>query len=258
MVAEFTPEQIKRGLETEIIGREVRYYPRLPSTMDAARKEVRRGAIEGTVIIAGEQTGGRGRLQRRWLTPPGNVALSVALYPEVSRLPYLMMMTSLAVVRAIESVTGLEAGIKWPNDVLINGKKVCGILIENEMKRERVDYAIIGIGLNVNLKASALPEVAYAATSLSDELGRDVALEDIIRSLLTWLEHYYRLPDSGAIYREWRDRLATLGKRVTVFSGKDSYGGVAVSVDESGALTVRKDDGTVTSVVAGDVSLREE
>ena len=106
--------------------------------MDAARQEARNGASEGTVIIAGEQTGGRGRIKRAWMTPKGNIALSVILYPDISCLHYLIMLVSVAAARSIEAVTGLKPDIKWPNDVLINGKKVGGILIENEMTGSRV------------------------------------------------------------------------------------------------------------------------
>jgi len=144
-------ESVSLGLDTRFIGQKIIYFPQLSSTMDVARSEARQGVSEGTVIIAGEQTSGRGRLKRHWLSPPGNVALSVILHPDVSSLPCLIMIASLAVVRSIESTTGLKADIKWPNDILIDGKKVCGILIENEISSDKTARAIIGIGVNVNL-----------------------------------------------------------------------------------------------------------
>ncbi len=259
MVKNLSPSAITRGLKTNFIGQKVIYYPRLPSTMDAARQEARRGAKEGTVIIAGEQTGGRGRLKRTWLSPPGNIALSIILYPDIASLPYLVMIASLAVVHSIETVTGLKTQIKWPNDILIGGKKVCGILIENEVRGNRVACASIGIGINVDLKVSDFIEISTTATSLNKESDSVVLGTKIIRSLLTELERLYLALKAGEpIYEAWRNRLATLGKKVKVKSGRHTLEGTAEAVDESGALRLRHADGTLTRVIAGDVSLREE
>jgi BirA family biotin operon repressor/biotin-[acetyl-CoA-carboxylase] ligase len=245
-------------LKTRFIGHKAIYFPRVISTMDIARREARHGAAEGTVIIAGEQAMGRGRLKRHWLSPPGNVALSVILYPHVSFLPCLIMIASLAVVYSIEAVTGLKARIKWPNDVLIGRKKVCGILIENELKGVTAS-AIIGIGINVNIVPSGLDAASVAATSLKDELNREVALADVVRQLLVEMERLYlTLPDCEYIYKSWRDKLATLGKKVTVVMGDRVLEGMAASVDEGGALWLRRDDGELTRIIAGDVNLREE
>src|SRR3972149_8336054 len=182
---------ITEGLKTRFIGQRVLYYPSLTSTMEVARGAVGRGAEEGTVIIADEQTAGRGRLKRTWLAPRGNIALSVILHPALSNLPSLIMLASLGVVHSIETVTGLKAQIKWPNDVLINGKKVCGILIENEFLGSRLTAAIIGIGIDVNLQTADFPEIRSIATSLSDELGREVSRLKLIRSLLVEIERLY-------------------------------------------------------------------
>jgi len=260
MTAEdLSSSSITYGLNTSFIGQKVIYRPRLLSTMDAARLEVRRGAAGGTVIIAGEQTGGRGRMRRAWLSPPGNIALSIILYPDIAGLPYLVMIASLAAAHGIERVAGLKTRLKWPNDILINGKKVCGILIENEVKANRVAYAIVGIGINVALKAADIAGISATATSLENELDRSVLRPDIIRPLLTEFERLYLLLPAGeSIYAAWRDRLETLGKRVEVRSGGDVLEGVAESADESGALVLRCADGNLTRVVAGDVTLRHQ
>lgn len=259
MVAEdLSPASITSRLKTRFIGQKVIYFPRLASTMDVARQEALRGAAEGTVIIAGEQTAGRGRLKRLWLSPPGNIALSVILYPAVSSLPYLIMIASLAVVHSIEAVTGLKAQIKWPNDILIGGKKVAGILIENEVRGSRVAYAIIGIGINANMKPSNLDAASVLATSLKDELDKNVLPADVVRQLLIEMEPLYlTLPDGENVYQEWRDRLDTLGKRVFVISGISRLEGIAESVDRSGTLVLRHDDGSSTSIIAGDIALRD-
>ena len=253
-----SPAAITTNLETRFIGQRVIYYPSLTSTMEVAKREARQGAAEGTAIIADEQTAGRGRMKRVWLSPKGSIALSVILYPDVAYLSSLVMLASLAVAHSIEAVTGLKAQVKWPNDVLINGKKVCGILIESQMRRNIVDYAIIGIGVNVNLKLSDFPEIQPIATSLSDELGRDVSRLELIRRLLVEIERLYlSLPAGGAIYEEWRDRLVTLGRNVSVTWGRTKYEGIAESVARDGSLLLRHSDGSLTKIVAGDVTLRE-
>lgn len=260
MATEKNPyESISTGLNTSLIGRKVIYYPRLASTMDTARQEARQGAAEGTVIMAGEQTEGRGRMKRTWLSPQGNIALSIILYPDVSYLPYLVMLASLAVVHSIEAVIDLKPHVKWPNDILISGKKVCGILTESEVKGSRVDYAIIGVGLNVSLRAADFPEIFATATSLNDESGRKVSPVDVVRHLLVEMERLYlALRDGESIYEAWRDRLVTLGKKIYVESGSHVIEGVAESVDRNGALMLRHDDGSSTRIVAGDVTLRHK
>jgi BirA family biotin operon repressor/biotin-[acetyl-CoA-carboxylase] ligase len=167
------------------------------------------------------------------------------------------MLASLAVVHGIEAVTGLKAGIKWPNDVLINGRKACGILIESDVQGSKVAHAIIGIGVNVNLKISDFPGISPTATSLSDELGRDVSCLDIVRRLLVELERLYLALQAGSsIYEEWRDNLVTLGRQVHVTWGETIYEGMAESVARDGGLLLRRLDGSLVKIVAGDVTLR--
>ncbi len=255
---EFTLASITDGLETSFIGRKVIYYPSLASTMLVARQEAQRGAAGGTVILAGEQTEGRGRVERTWLSPEGNIALSVILHPDVASLPYLIMIASLAVVHSIEAVTGLKTQIKWPNDILIDGKKVCGILIENEVKGNKAVYAIVGIGINVDLGPSDIAGISAPTTSLKAELGKKVLLADVVRHLLVEMERLYlTLPDGEPVFQAWRDKLVTLGKRVRVESGGTVLEGIAESVDGSGALLLRHTDGSSTRVVAGDVTLSD-
>jgi len=253
-----SPASITNNLETRFVGQRVIYYPSLASTMEVAKQEALKGAAEGTVIIADEQTAGKGRIKRVWLSPKGSIALSVILYPSVAYLPSLIMLASLAVIHSIEAVTGLKSQVKWPNDVLINGKKVCGVLIESNLRGDIVDYAIIGIGVNVNLRLYDFPEIQPTATSLSDELGRDVSRLDVIRCLLVEIERLYlALPAGGSIYEEWRDSLVTLGRRVQVKSGKNIYEGIAESVARDGSLLLRHSDGSLSKIIAGDVTLRD-
>jgi len=251
-----SPASITNNLDTHFIGQRVIYYPRLTSTMDVAKREAQQGAAEGTIVVADEQTAGKGRLKRAWLSPEGNIALSIILYPSLPYLPSLIMLASLAVVHSIEAVTGLKSQVKWPNDVLINSRKVCGILIESDVRGNTVDYTIIGIGVNVNLRLSGFPEILSTATSLCDELGREVSRLSLIQRLLAEIERLYlSLPAGGSVYEEWRDRLVTLGKRVQVKSGKTMYEGIAESVASDGSLLLRQLDGSLTRIVAGDATL---
>jgi len=253
-----SPASITDNLETHFVGQRVIYYPSLTSTNEVAKREAQQGAAEGTVIIADEQTAGKGRKKRVWLSPKGNIALSVILCPDIAYLPSLIMLASLAVVNGIEAVTGLKPQVKWPNDVLINGRKVCGILIENEVLRNTVNYAIIGIGVNVNLRRTDFPEIKLTATSLSHEMGRDVSRLSVVRNLLVEMEKLYLMLRAGeSIYEEWRDSLVTLGRRVSVTSGTSRYEGIAESVAEDGSLLLRHADGSLTKIVAGDATLRD-
>jgi len=252
-----SPAAITDGLATRFIGQEVTCYPSLPSTNDVARHKARQGAKEGMVIVAEEQTAGRGRIKRLWLSPRGSVALSIILYPPLAYLPSLIMVASLAVARSIEQVTGLKAKIKWPNDVLVNDKKICGILVESDVRGNKVDYAVIGIGINVNLELSEFPQIAPFATSLSRELGGKVSRREVIRSLLTEAEKLYLALAAGdSVFKEWRDNLVTLGKKVQVSLGETTYKGVAESVAADGSLLLRQSDGSLLKIVAGDVTLR--
>ncbi|MFA5308607.1 MAG: biotin--[acetyl-CoA-carboxylase] ligase [Dehalococcoidales bacterium] len=252
---ELSATAITAGLKTRVIGQRLVYFPSLASTMDTARDEVRRGATEGTVVMAGEQMGGRGRLKRNWVSPSGNIALSIILYPDVKAIPYLIMIASLAAARSIEGATGLKTGIKWPNDVLIEGRKVSGILIENEVKGNKA-ASVTGIGINIDLNAADYPEIADTAASLKSSGKADFRVE-IIRALLTEFERLYlTLPDGKPIFEAWRGRLATLGEKVRATGGGETIEGVAEDADESGALWIRGAEGRLTKVVAGEVTLR--
>jgi BirA family biotin operon repressor/biotin-[acetyl-CoA-carboxylase] ligase len=166
------------------------------------------------------------------------------------------MVASLAVVHAIRTTTALPAQIKWPNDVLINNKKVSGILIETDVRRDTVKYAIIGIGININLQPAEFPEILPIATSLGNELGGDVSRLGVLRCLLVEIEELYqKLSVADSVFREWRDSLQTLGREVSVKSGEDTYQGVAEAVDTDGSLLLRQQDGNLTRIIAGDVTL---
>ncbi|MBN1643700.1 MAG: biotin--[acetyl-CoA-carboxylase] ligase [Dehalococcoidales bacterium] len=248
---------ITKGLETRFIGKNVLYYSELTSTMDVARREAMKKTPEGTAVIANRQTKGKGRLNRTWVSPEDNIAVSIILYPDKKHLPSLTMLASLAVLHSIETGTGLKCQLKWPNDVLIDGKKVCGILLESRIQKDSMSYAIIGFGVNVNMKLKDYPEISSIATSLADELGRTVSRLTLIRNLFVEVENLYLGLKSGhSLLEEWKTHLVTLGKNIRVRSGEDIFEGVAESVAEDGGLLLRCPDGKLMKFMAGDVTLR--
>ncbi len=258
MKKDLTPASVHRGLRTKLIGQSILYYPEATSTMDVAKQAVREGAKEGVVVIAERQTAGRGRLGRAWLAPPeSSILLSIILYPTLEQLPQLNMVASLAVAQSIGKVTELKPVIKWPNDVLIQGKKVCGILIESDVQGEAVNFAIVGIGINVNLDPSSLPEVSETASSLGTLVGREVSRLELLQALLGEFEALYSALRRGQPVDElWRRRLDTLGKEVTVKCGAEVMEGLAESADERGNLLLRCPDGRLLTIAASEVTLR--
>ena len=250
---------LKNHLTTSFVGKQIYYYDAVTSTMEIAKKLAREGAAEGATIIANKQTAGRGRLDRTWLSPDENIAMSIVLRPSLKDLPKLIMVASVAVLRAIKEVTGIKPQIKWPNDVMIKGKKVCGILIENEVKGERVSFSVVGIGINVNLNPSDIPEISTMATSLSQELGREVPRAELTCAVLSKLEELYlQAQSSTSVYREWQESMETLGKLVRVQFGTSIEQGKAEAVTEAGNLILRHSDGHISEILAGDVTILKD
>jgi BirA family biotin operon repressor/biotin-[acetyl-CoA-carboxylase] ligase len=251
------PELIAKNLPTRFIGKNIIYYPSMTSTMDVARQQALKKAPEGTIVTTERQTSGKGRLKRSWITTEGNIAVSILLYPSRIYLHTLTILSCLAVLHSIETTTGLICQLKWPNDVLIEGKKVCGILLESQATISDVEYAVIGIGINVNMIVSDYPEIAATATSLASELGKEVSRTTLLRNVLVEMEKLYLKVQSGESLREeWKKHLITLGKDVRVRSGEDIFEGVAESVAEDGSLLLRCKDGNLMKFMAGDVTLK--
>jgi BirA family transcriptional regulator, biotin operon repressor / biotin---[acetyl-CoA-carboxylase] ligase len=257
---EYTREGVAEALGTHLIGRYIRWHETLGSTNDLAMSLAEIQVPEGTVIVAEEQTAGRGRRGSQWVSPRGGIWLSVILRPGLSlpQTPLVGFGAATAVARTLRLSTGLLARVKWPNDIVINGKKVAGILVDAGPGAE---WAVVGIGINANLPSDALPErTPYPATSLQVELGRPVDRGVLVRTLLRELEKSYDLLRSGgalATLRRWREMADTLGRPVRVTMGETVVEGLADDVDETGALLVRRRDNTVERVVAGELTIRE-
>jgi BirA family biotin operon repressor/biotin-[acetyl-CoA-carboxylase] ligase len=234
------------GGRTEYVGHEIEYHGTVESTNALAVERAREGVDEGYVVLADEQTGGRGRRRREWASPSGGVWTSVVLRPELAPrdASLVTLAASVAVARAVDAA-GVDATIKWPNDVLVDGDKVCGILVEMEADAERVAHAVVGIGLNAN----AAPEVPDASpTSLAERVG-EVNRAKVTADLLAELEDAYEA--GGDIIDEWRERASTIGREVRVETPNETVEGVAEGVDETGALRISTDEGERV-VTAGD------
>ncbi len=255
------PEEIYYGLESEILGRNVHYFDSTVSTNRVAREIATGGAPEGTLVVAEEQTGGRGRMGRGWFAPRYlGIFCSLILRPELppTEAPPVTMLAAVALARAIQEVCDVKVGIKWPNDVLIDGKKLCGILTEMSAEMERLNYLVVGMGVNVNIVEFS-EELKGIATSLKIETGTFVSRRILLQKLLYEFEQLYRFwLDKGfkPVLTEWKEYCVTLNCPVRVISARESLEGWAEDVDDTGALMLRLPDGSLKQLVAGEVSLR--
>ncbi len=242
-----------RLLPTEFPGWEerVHHFEVVESTMVPARLLARNGAAEGTLVVAEQQSCGRGRLDRSWLSPLGGIYMTLVMRPPVAPqlAPRINLLVAVAISEAIERLHGLPARVKWPNDVLIGGKKVCGILAEMEAESDLVRFVNVGIGLNANLTISGLQK---GAISLSELLGASVDRVSLVREIVEGiLDRSLRLGDAAAL-DAWRARTATLGREVSVMADGSPVRGMALDINSTGALLVRDAAGNVREVIAGD------
>ncbi len=260
----FISEEISAGLETIRIGRNIICLRRTNSTNLTAFQLGEQGADEGTVVIAEEQSHGKGRLGRRWESPDGvNLYCSVILRPPImpSMAPQFTLLSSVAVAEAIETTTPLRPRIKWPNDILVNDMKVSGMLNEMSAETEKVNFIVLGIGVNLNMRREQFPDnLRHPASSLLLESGKKVDRVEFTRALLTAFDLLYDLylnEGIAPIRKKWIQRSAFIGKKISVsFQGNESTG-IAVGVDDIGALLLEHDDGRIERVLAGDVSVMD-
>jgi BirA family biotin operon repressor/biotin-[acetyl-CoA-carboxylase] ligase len=255
------PEQIQKGLRTKTLGRSLLCLEKTTSTNDVVSEMARQGAPEGTVILSETQTKGRGRLGRRWATTEGkSLAFSVLLRSRLhaDELPEITLAAAVAVAKALEDFH-FKPRIKWPNDLLLGGRKVCGILTETAFKREKMTTVILGVGINLNQNLQDFPkELRETATSCFLVSGRKTDRVHFFQKLMFRLEEAYHLVVErhfSKVLQEWRKRNAIQGRQVKVTQGHQHFYGQAVDADEKGALLVRNDVGMVERVTAGDVQI---
>ena len=251
-------EAVRRALAGRTIGSHILHYSSLESTMDEAGRLAGGGCPEGLVVVAEEQTAGRGRFSRSWISGPGeSLLLSVVLRPNAEQLPQSNMAATLAVARTADEHVDGRVTIKWPNDVRIGGRKVAGILIEAESQAARIASAVVGIGLNVSVDTGGHPEIAATATSLVEQAGAPVERTGVLIDLLRQFDDLYaHVRSGGSLTDEWSSRMDTLGLDVRVRRGSELLEGVARAVDDQGNLVLERPDGSSLTVVGGEVTLQ--
>lgn len=257
------PDEISYGLATKRIGRCIHYFTTIGSTNQEAKRIAAEGASEGTIVVAEAQTSGRGRMARAWFSPEkGGIWFSVILRPALhpTEAAKFTFMGAVAVARAIRKMTGLAAEIKWPNDIHFEGRKLVGILTELSAEMDAINYIVMGIGINVNVESNEFPpELQETASSLKRETGCDISRQGLLREILAQLEALYdqvMLQGFELVFAEWREMNCTLRHEVKVISSSQQFTGLALDIDNDGALLVKKANGEIEKVVSGDVSVR--
>jgi BirA family biotin operon repressor/biotin-[acetyl-CoA-carboxylase] ligase len=260
------PWELTKVLDTLFVGKDkIIYRLTTDSTQNLAILLAEKNPnSDGIVIIAGEQKSGRGRQNRKWLSPKGGIWLSVVLRPRISasKITLLPFAAALAVCDTIKKTTQLDAKLRWPNDVTISGKKVAGILIDISMEAERINYAVVGIGINANVDSSAISsylEKGIKVTSLSDELGHKTNILDLTKVILERLEYYYmelKRCAPNTIIEEWKKNSDILYQKVAVTQNNRTIQGIAADVNDDGSLLVRTNDCNNINVVASDIHVR--
>jgi len=249
------PEELKNNLRTKFLGKNILSYASLDSTNDTAYKLAEDGAKEGTVVIAEKQKKGKGRQGRTWISPKGGIYLSCIIRPDIEprEVAKITLVSALAVCISIRKAANVPAMIKWPNDIIIDGKKVCGILTEMKAEQDKVDFLIVGIGINVDNPASLLPK---GATTLLEESDNSISKVELAKGILENLEHYigiFKKEGFKVIRDEWRDLSETIGRHVKVQCHEGKIEGQALDVDADGALVIRLDSGFHKRILSGDV-----
>lgn len=254
------PEELCRYLTTAELGQTINYFTSVDSTNTVAKRLANEQCSTGTVVVAEEQTGGRGRLERGWYSPLAKgLWFSVVLRPQFlpQDAPKCTLLAAVAAVRAMRKL-GAECSIKWPNDIVYQGKKLAGILTEMNAEMDAINYIVVGMGLNINISAAEFPlELQPIAISLQDLVSAPVSRVKLLAAILAEFEQLYIVAATGfePILAEWRELSATLGQTVDVYGFERNFSGVAIDIDQDGALLVQTAAG-IERVLAGDVSIR--
>ncbi len=258
------PFEIKPNLQTRWMGKRIHYFRAIDSTNSKAYELALKGAKEGEIVVAESQKRGRGRLGRKWFSPPYlNLYLSVILRPKIPphQASLITLMAAVATAEGIEKYSGLKPLIKWPNDILLGNRKLAGLLNEIRSEGDRIEFIILGIGINLNMGEGQFPEeIRPLATSLKIEKGEPISRKAFLQTLLKELEEWYEifLREGGErILKAWKERSKIKGRRIRVTSFGQSLTGEAVDVDSEGALILRMKKGERRRIVAGDIEYLE-
>lgn len=252
--------KVRECLHTKILGRSILYFRTLTSTNHFAKLLAARNVREGIAVVAETQSRGKGRLGRKWVSPEGGLWFSIILRPPMRPrdAAKLTLLGSVAVAKTISELYELKAEIKWPNDILINQRKLCGILTEGEIREEKLRFAVAGFGLNANFSLEILPKhLRELATTLSEQLGKKISREILLCNLLQNADEYYEMLSDGkfeTILNDWRRLSGFLGSYVEIAGCREKIEGWAVDLDNDGALIVRLEDQTTRRVISGEVT----
>jgi len=252
------PYEVKRELKTNFIGHDIHYFKEVDSTNDVAKYLAEQGAEEGTIVIAEIQNRGKGRRGKTWISPPGGVWMSIILRPEIPpfNAPQLTLVTGVAVAETLQKECNLDVGIKWPNDILIGNKKVCGILTEVNASIEKVNYVVVGIGIDMNVDVPLFPpDLQKGATSLKNELDTEINGAILVQKFLLEFENIYNEFKEGKfpeILKEWRSLSKTIGNNVEVRTRGKTIHGEAVGINKEGILILELEDGTLRKIISGE------
>ena len=250
--------RLSKLLRTNRIGKSVFLFNELDSTQDFAMALPNSESLHGTIVIAKKQNMGKGRIGRTWISPQGGIWISIIFRPDfnVENIIFIQFIGALAVVNAIHEITTIDCKLKWPNDVLINEKKVCGILVDINLENENKKI-VMGIGLNANIDSSSinnfLNDGNIKATTLKEEFGNDIDLICLIKLILEKLEHYYdNLLSRGKtleIIESWKEKSDMFGKKAIVYDGNEKFMGQAIDIDQNGALVMKLSDGSAKKII---------
>lgn len=254
--------EIESIIDTKWAGRRVLYFDEIDSTNTAAKKAAEDGTPHGTLVVADFQSGGKGRRGKSWSAPHGSgIWMSLVLRPELHPVTasMLTLVAAMAVADGLQKTAGMEAGIKWPNDIVSSGKKICGILTEMSTELEFINYVVTGIGINVN-NESFPEDIQEVATSVYQETGNRVSRSSIIKAVMASYEQYYetfvQTCDMSALIEEYNRLLVNKDNEVRVIKKEGEYTGISLGIDESGELLVKTEDGNIHTVISGEVSVR--
>lgn len=258
----YSQAELQSIMSSKWAGKNLLFFEKVDSTNNMVRALAEQGAPEGTLAVAANQTAGKGRRGRSWSAPEGtSIAMSILLRPEFppERASMLTLVMAMAIARGIREMTGLDAGIKWPNDIVADGKKLCGILTEMSTEMEYIRYVVIGIGINVSMKEFP-EELKQKATSLELCLGRPVKRAPLIDACMRAFEEYYekylQTLDLSLLQEEYNRELVNVGREVTVLAPAGDYTGVSHGINREGELVVELAGGEIRNVVSGEVSVR--
>ncbi len=257
----FNKIEISSNLKTSFIGRDIAFYKEIDSTNDTAKEFAAKGAAEGTAIVADCQKKGKGRLSRRWESPAGvNIYTSIILRPNIlpAYAPQLTLVSAIAAAETISAYLKKAPEVKWPNDIIINSRKAAGILTEMNSEMDRINFVVIGIGVNLNITKKMFPEeLRQIATSLKEETGRDISRIDFIQTLYMNMERWYKEYIKNGfepVRKAWTDYFNMRGKMVKVQQLNNVIKGIAIGIDNDGALLLKGKDGKVARILSGDVT----